>query len=97
VAFLELSSRVQMTRFGGDCYAYCLLAAGQIDLVIEASLKAVDIAPLVPIIEQAGGVVTTWSGGSAINGGRIIAAGDPRLHAAALRFLANERSDVHIA
>jgi histidinol phosphatase-like enzyme (inositol monophosphatase family) len=97
VAFMEISSRVKMTRFGGDCYAYCLLAAGQIDLVIEASLKAVDIAPLVPIIEQAGGVVTTWSGGNAINGGRIIAAGDPKLHAAAMRFLANERSDVHVA
>jgi histidinol phosphatase-like enzyme (inositol monophosphatase family) len=97
VAFLELSSRVQMTRFGGDCYAYCLLAAGQIDLVVEASLKAVDIAPLIPIIEQAGGVVTTWSGGSGINGGRIIAAGDPKLHAQALKILSNERSDVQYA
>lgn len=94
VAFLEVSSRVRMTRFGGDCYAYCLLAAGQIDLVIEASLKAVDIAPLVPIIEQAGGVVTNWGGGSAMHGGRVIAAGDPKLHAQALKILANERSDI---
>jgi histidinol phosphatase-like enzyme (inositol monophosphatase family) len=97
VAFLEVSSRVRMTRFGGDCYAYCLLAAGQIDLVIEASLKAVDIAPLVPIIEQAGGVVTNWAGGSAMHGGRVIAAGDPKLHALALKFLANERSDTMMA
>lgn len=97
VAFLEVSSRVRMTRFGGDCYAYCLLAAGQIDLVIEASLKAVDIAPLVPIIEQAGGVVTNWAGGSAMHGGRVVAAGDPKLHAQVLRFLSNERSDTMLA
>jgi myo-inositol-1(or 4)-monophosphatase len=96
VAFMEVSSRVRMTRFGGDCYAYCLLAMGQIDLVIEASLKSVDIAPLVPIIEAAGGVVTNWAGGSAMHGGRVVAAGDRRLHALALKVLANERSDVAV-
>lgn len=85
--FGALSKQVRMTRFGGDCYAYCLLAAGHVDLVVEASLKAVDIVALIPIIEQAGGVVTDWNGGPATNGGRIIAAGDPKTHAAALKIL----------
>jgi len=82
--FEALRSRVRMTRYGGDCYAYCLLAAGCIDLIVEAGLQTYDIAPLVPIIEAAGGVVTTWEGGSALNGGRIVAAGDRRVHAEAL-------------
>jgi histidinol phosphatase-like enzyme (inositol monophosphatase family) len=86
--YANLSSKVRMTRFGGDCYAYCLLAAGHIDLVVEAGLKTVDIVALIPIIEQAGGVVTSWDGGTAVNGGRIIAAGDPRVHAAAMKVLA---------
>ncbi len=75
-------------RFGGDCYAYCMLAAGQIDLIVETSLKPYDIVALIPIIEGAGGVVTDWQGGPATNGGRIVAAGDRRVHAAALELLA---------
>ena len=61
--FGTLSRQVRMTRFGGDCYLYCLLAMGLIDIVAEASLKAFDIAPLIPIIQAAGGIVTTWDGG----------------------------------
>jgi histidinol phosphatase-like enzyme (inositol monophosphatase family) len=93
-AFAEIAAAVRMTRLGGDCYAYAMLAAGQVDLVVEASLKAVDIAPLIPIIEAAGGVVTGWDGGPATAGGQVVAAGDPRMHAAALRILGNTRSDV---
>jgi myo-inositol-1(or 4)-monophosphatase len=87
--FDRLSKAVRMTRFGGDCYAYAMLAAGHIDLVVEASLKPVDIVALIPIIEQAGGRITTWDGQSAVNGGRIVAAGDPKIHAAALERLAS--------
>jgi myo-inositol-1(or 4)-monophosphatase len=64
-----------------------LLALGQIDLVVEAGLKEFDILPLIPIIEQAGGVVSTWDGGDPQKGGRIVAAGDPRLHAQAVKVL----------
>lgn len=85
--FAALKSRVRMTRYGGDCYGYCLLAAGFVDLIVESGLKAYDIAPLIPVIEAAGGVVTTWDGGPAADGGRIVAAGDPRVHAAALAIL----------
>jgi myo-inositol-1(or 4)-monophosphatase len=90
-AFARVSSGARLTRFGGDCYAYCMLAAGQVDLVVEASLKQVDIVALIPIIESAGGVVTSWDGGTAINGGRIVAAGDPRLHATALKLLSTSK------
>jgi histidinol phosphatase-like enzyme (inositol monophosphatase family) len=87
-AFARVSNRVRLTRFGGDCYAYCLLAAGHIDLVVEAGLKAVDIAPLIPIIEQAGGAVSDWRGGTAVAGGNVVAAANRKIHAAALDLLA---------
>ena len=79
---------VRLPRFGGDCYSYCMLAAGHVDLVVEAGLQPYDIAPLIPIILGAGGVVTTWDGGDAALGGRIVAAGDARTHEAALKLLA---------
>ena len=61
---------------------------GQIDLVIEAGLQPYDIQAPMAVIEAAGGIVTDWSGGPAQNGGRIVAAGDRRMHAAALALLA---------
>jgi myo-inositol-1(or 4)-monophosphatase len=64
-----------------------MLAAGHVDLVIETDLKPYDITALIPIIEGAGGVVTTWEGSPAAAGGRVVAAGDRRVHAAALRLL----------
>jgi myo-inositol-1(or 4)-monophosphatase len=78
---------VRLSRYGGDCYAYCMLASGHVDLVIESGLKPYDIVALVPIIEGAGGIITDWQGGSAANGGAIIAAGDRRLHEQALKIL----------
>jgi histidinol phosphatase-like enzyme (inositol monophosphatase family) len=74
-------------RWGLDCYGYCLVAAGHLDIVCEAALKNVDISPLIPIIENAGGVVTTWDGGPAEAGGNCIAAATPELHAAALKVI----------
>jgi myo-inositol-1(or 4)-monophosphatase len=85
--FKAVKARARMTRFGGDCYGYCLLAAGFVDLILEASLKPYDIVPLIPIIEGAGGRVTTWDGGSPCQGGRIIAAGDARVHKEALALI----------
>ena len=78
---------MQLSRYGGDCYAYCMLAAGHVDLVIETELKPYDILPLIPIIAGAGGVVTAWDGGPPQAGGRIIAAGDKRVHEAAMKML----------
>jgi histidinol phosphatase-like enzyme (inositol monophosphatase family) len=87
-AFYErVEGEVRLARYGCDCYAYCMVAAGCIDLVIEEGLKPYDIVALIPIIEGAGGIVTSWDGGSAAEGGTVIAAGDRRLHAAALKLL----------
>jgi histidinol phosphatase-like enzyme (inositol monophosphatase family) len=85
--FEQLSSAVRMTRYGGDCYLYCMVAMGCIDIVAEAGLKPFDIIPLVPIIEAAGGRVTTWDGGDPTGGGQILVTGDPSLHEAALARL----------
>lgn len=85
--FEALSAQVKLRRFGGDCYGYAMLAAGQADLVVEAGLAPYDIRALLPIIEAAGGVATRWDGGSAHDGGRILAAGDAALHAEAMRVL----------
>ncbi len=87
--FEAVSDRVQLTRYGMDCYAYALLAAGQADLVIEAGLNAYDIQAPIAVIEAAGGIVTDWQGGPAHNGGRALAAANAALHAAALEILLN--------
>jgi histidinol-phosphatase len=85
--FGRVESEVRLSRYGGDCYSYCMLAAGHLDLVIETELKPYDIAALIPIVTGAGGIVTNWEGGAAQGGGRIIAAGDARVHEAALKLL----------
>lgn len=86
-SFGKVENKAKLSRYGGDCYAYCMLAAGQIDLVIETEIKPHDIVALIPIIIGAGGIITTWENGPPQAGGRIIAAGDARTHAAALELL----------
>jgi myo-inositol-1(or 4)-monophosphatase len=71
-----------------DCYGYALLAAGQVDLVIEAGLSAYDIQAPIAVIKAAGGLVTDWRGGPAHEGGRALAAANGALHAQALAILA---------
>jgi fructose-1,6-bisphosphatase/inositol monophosphatase family enzyme len=84
-----LTEKVKLFRWGGDCYAYGLLAAGHVDLVVEADLKLYDYAALIPVITGAGGTITDWQG----NGldmqseGAVVAAGDPAVHRAALAIL----------
>lgn len=85
--YQAMEDHVRLTRYGADAYGYALLAAGQIDLVVEAGLHIYDIAGLIPIIEGAGGIVTDWSGGNPTNGGRILAAANPVLHDKALAVL----------
>jgi histidinol phosphatase-like enzyme (inositol monophosphatase family) len=87
-AFARVAQAARLTRYGCDCYAYALLAAGQIDLVIEAGLQPYDVHAPIAVIEAAGGIVTDWRGGPAHGGGRILAAATPELHAAAMERLA---------
>jgi myo-inositol-1(or 4)-monophosphatase len=86
-AFGGVEQRVRLSRYGGDCYAYCMLAAGHVDLVIETELKPHDVLALIPIVQGSGGIMTTWENGRPHDGGRILAAGDKRVHAQAMRML----------
>jgi myo-inositol-1(or 4)-monophosphatase len=86
-AFDRVADRTRMVLYGGDCYLYCMLAAGLVDLVIESTLKPHDVQALIPLVEAAGGVISDWSGKPAVHGGRVIAAGDGRIHEQAIALL----------
>jgi fructose-1,6-bisphosphatase/inositol monophosphatase family enzyme len=83
----DLERQVRLARYGTDCYAFAMLAAGNIDIVTDPGLKPYDIVALIPIIEKAGGVITTFDGRPAEQGGDILAAATPELHAAAMTAL----------
>ena len=87
-AFRRVEGSVRLSRYGYDCYAFAMLAAGHVDCVMEAGVQTYDIAPLIPIVEGAGGIVTDWTGGSAARGGNVLAVGDPHLHAQIVKLLA---------
>jgi myo-inositol-1(or 4)-monophosphatase len=86
--YWAVERRCRLSRYGGDCYGYALVAMGFVDLVIETDLKRWDVAPLIPLIEGAGGVITNWQGAAPVGGGNVIASGDARIHAEALKILA---------
>ncbi len=88
--YQAVEERVRLFRYGCDCYAYVLLASGHIDLVVENNLKPYDVGALIPIIEQAGGIITTWDGGRPENGGNILAAGSKAVHAEAMKLLSGK-------
>ncbi|MDO9640149.1 MAG: inositol monophosphatase family protein [Pseudotabrizicola sp.] len=87
LAFRRVADRVRLVRYGMDCYGYALLAAGQVDLVIEAGLQAYDVQAPIAVIEAAGGVVTDWQGGACHDGGQVLAAANAAIHAEALALL----------
>lgn len=85
--YMRVQNSVRLFRYGIDCYAYALLAAGHVDIVVENSLKPYDVGALIPIIEQAGGIMTDWEGGRPEKGGRILAAGSKAVHEEAMALL----------
>jgi len=88
IEFLEkLRLSARSVLYDGDAYFYSLLAAGQVDIALDARMNRCDIAPLIPIVEGAGGIITTWDGESARNGGNIIAAANRQLYDAAVKLL----------
>ena len=90
--FDRIVAQVKMVRYGGDCYSYGLLASGHIDLVVEADLKIYDVMALVPVVENAGGVITDWLGNNSFDDdcdGCLLAAASSELHAQALSLLQN--------
>ncbi|GGG63300.1 inositol monophosphatase [Salipiger pallidus] len=85
--FERVRDAVRLTRYGMDCYGYALVAAGQVDLVIEAGLYPYDVQGPIAVIEAAGGIVTDWQGNPVHMGGRVIAAANAEIHAEALALL----------
>src|SRR5690349_8324215 len=85
-AFERVRHASKVVRYGFDCYAYCMLASGYMDCVIESGLKPFDIAALIPIVTGAGGGVCAWDGASAAQGGRVLAYGDARTRDAAIQL-----------
>ena len=86
-AFRRVAAGARLVRYGMDCYAYALIAAGQIDLVIEAGLQAYDVQAPIAVIEAAGGIVTDWQGRPCPGGGQVLAAANRAIHAEALALL----------
>ena len=87
-AFRRVERAVRMTRWGGDCYIFGMLALGFVDLIVETTLHRWDVAALIPVVEGAGGIITNWQGGDCSAGGQVLAAGDAQLHTAAMNLLA---------
>jgi len=87
-ALRRLRERVRMSRWGGDCYIFGVLAMGYVDLILESTFRRWDVAALIPIVEGAGGIITDWQGGNCSDGGQCLAAGDARIHEAALALIA---------
>ena len=87
-AFRRVADAARLVRYGMDCYGYALLAAGQVDLVIEAGLQPYDVQAPIAVVTAAGGVATNWEGGPAQDGGRLLAAANAEIHATAMDLLA---------
>lgn len=86
--FERVRQSARMTRYGGDCYLFAALALGFIDVIVEAGFGRWDIAALIPLIEGAGGILTSWDGGDCRDGKTILACGDRRVHEEAMKLLA---------
>lgn len=78
-AFKIIGSGTKFMRLGLDALGYGLLAEGRMDIIVEACMKPCDVRALIPIVEGAGGRLTNWEGGSAADGGRVVAVGDAGL------------------
>ncbi len=85
--FGHVRSRAKLTRYGYDCYAYAMIAAGHLDCVLESGLKPFDIQALIPILTGAGGGVCNWDGGDAAQGGQVLAYSDARVRDEVLALL----------
>jgi len=86
-AFERVKAVARMTRYSGDCYLFAALALGFIDIIIEAGFNRWDVAALIPLIEGAGGIMTSWDGEHCRDGKTILACGDKRVHEEAIKLL----------
>jgi myo-inositol-1(or 4)-monophosphatase len=88
--FARVKEVARMTRYCGDCYLFAVLAMGFVDIVIEAGFNRWDIAALIPVVEGAGGIITSWDGSDCRDGTTILACGDKRIHEQAMKLLADK-------
>lgn len=86
-AYERLENACKLARYGCDCYAYAMVASGQVELVAENSLHIYDVAGIIPVVEQAGGIMTNWQGKSCANGGQVLAAANREIHGQAMELL----------
>jgi myo-inositol-1(or 4)-monophosphatase len=89
-ALRRVREKVRMSRWGGDCYIFGVLAMGFTDLIVESYFKRWDVAALIPVVEGAGGIISNWQGGDCSEGGQCLAAGDRCVHDAAIALLAGD-------
>jgi len=87
--FARVKAVARMTRYSGDCYLFAALAMGFVDIIIEANFNRWDVAALIPLVEGAGGIITSWDGGHCREGKTILACGDVRVHEEAIKLLKN--------
>ena len=90
-AFARVHKEVKLTSFGSDAYAYGLLAAGHIDLIMEADLKYYDVASIIPVVGESGGIITDWQGNPITQNfsGQCLASANAKLHDLALKIINN--------
>lgn len=99
-AFLRLRRQVRWSVYGGSCHAYGRVADGALDIAVDGGLDAYDYCALVPIVRNAGGVMTDWQGGDlTIRSGRrsVVASATPALHKTILGILADTSSPALVA
>ncbi len=94
IAFQQLLGKTRFNRSWGDCHGYFLVATGYADIMLDPIMHLWDIVALVPVIEGAGGKITTWHGGAPLSGDGIIAS-NGALHAQVLRALSARGGDSH--
>ena len=87
--FQALRAKAQLTRYGGDSYFFCMLAAGHLDIAMDCGLQPYDITPLLPIITGAGGAAAEWTGGDLMQGGNVLTAGSRELLDEALAIMSS--------
>ena len=92
MAFTRVETACRLSRYGGDCYGYALLAMGAVDIIVEQGFAHWDLAALIPVVEGAGGILTDWGGkpfygAPAAKAVNVLACGDKRVHAEALALL----------
>ncbi len=84
----KISKLTKLMRYPcSDALSYCQLCEGKLDVVLQCSNKIWDVHPMIPLIKNAGGVITTWKNEDAKNGGNILACSSKKVHSKIIKLL----------